>query len=173
MIRLTYFPALWKFSIIVMILKPKKPPDTPSSYRPISLLPLFSKIFKKLILKRIIPTIESNTPNNQFGFRTNHNTIHQIHRLVDKISFSLEKKQICTAAFLDMAQAFDKVWHQGPPYYYLLFKSYLKDRNFAVRSGSALSEINSIHAGVSQGAVVAPLLFNLYISDQPTTNDHR
>ena len=162
-----------------MIPKPNKPPDTPSSYRPISLLPLFSNIFKKLILKRIIPIIELNTPNNQFGFRTNHSTIHQVHRLVNKILYSLEKKQICTAAFLDMAQAFDKVWHQGllfklksifPPYYYLLFKSYLEDRHFVVRSGPALSEINPIHAGVPQGAVAAPLLFNLFISDQPTTN---
>lgn len=80
MIRLTYFPTLWKFSIKVMIPKPNKPPDIPSSYRPISLLPLFSKIFEKLILKRIIPVIKSNTPNNQFGFRTNHSTIHQVHR---------------------------------------------------------------------------------------------
>ena len=177
MIRLTYFPALWKFSIIVMIPKPNKP-DTPSSYRPISLLPLFSKIFQKLILKRIIPIVESNTPNNQFGFRTNHSIIHQVHLLVDKNSYSLEKKQICTAAFLDMAQAFDKVWHLGPLqteihlplHYYLLFKSYLEDGHFVVRSGPALSEINPIHVGVPQGAVAAPLLFNLFISDQPTTN---
>ena len=78
-----------------------------------------------------------------------------------------------------MAQAFDKVWHQGllfklksifPPYYYLILKSYLEDRHFVVRSGSALSEINPIHAGVPQGTVAAPLLFNLFISDQPTTN---
>ncbi|VVC44231.1 Reverse transcriptase domain [Cinara cedri] len=179
MIRLTYFPALWKFSIIVMIPKPGKPPDTPSSYRPISLLPFFSKIFEKLILKRLIPIVESNTPNYQFGFRTNHSTIQQVHRLVDKISYSLEQKLICSGAFLDMAQAFDKVWHQGllfklktifPPYYYLLFKSYLEHRHFAVRSGSAISEINPIHAGDSQGAVAAPLLFNLYTSNQPTTN---
>lgn len=43
MLRLTYFPILWKFSVIVMILKPNKPPDSPESYRPISLLPLFLK----------------------------------------------------------------------------------------------------------------------------------
>jgi len=43
MLRLTYFPILWKFSVIVMIPKPNKPPDSPESYRPISLLPLFSK----------------------------------------------------------------------------------------------------------------------------------
>jgi hypothetical protein len=86
-----------------MILKPNKSPDIPNSYRPISLLPLFSKMFEKLILKRIIPVIESNTPKNQFGFRKNHSSIHQVHRLVDKISYSLEKKLLCTAAFLDMA----------------------------------------------------------------------
>jgi len=98
---------------------------------------------------------------------------------VDKISYSLEKIQICTAAFLNMAYAFDKMWHQGllfklksifPPYYYLSFKSYLEDRHFVVRSGSALSEINPIHARVPQGSVATPLLFNLYISDKSTTN---
>ncbi|VVC27581.1 Reverse transcriptase domain [Cinara cedri] len=100
-----------------MIPKPGKPPDSPESYRPISLLPLFSKIFERIILKRILPIIEANIPNTQFGFRHNHSTIHQVHRLVDKISYTLEKKLICTAAFLDVSQAFDRVWHEG-----LLFK---------------------------------------------------
>jgi hypothetical protein len=50
MLRLSYFPVLWKFSVIIMILKLKKLPDSPKSYRPISLLPLFSKIFEKIIL---------------------------------------------------------------------------------------------------------------------------
>ncbi|KAL4107084.1 hypothetical protein QTP88_018516 [Uroleucon formosanum] len=109
MLRLSYFPLLWKFSVIIMILKPGKPPDSPKSYRPISLLPLFSKIFEKIILKRILPLIESNLPNNQFGFRHNHSTIHQIHRLVDNISYALEKKLIFTGVFLDVAQAFDTV----------------------------------------------------------------
>lgn len=177
-LRLSYFPALWKFSIIIMIPKPGKPPDSPESYRPISLLPLFSKMFERIILKRILPIIEASIPNTQFGFRHNHSTIHQVHRLVDKISYTLEKKLICTAAFLDVSQAFDRVWHNGllfklksilPPYYFLLFKSYLENRHFAVRSGFSLSEVSSIHAGVPQGSVTAPLLFNLFTSDQPTT----
>jgi len=79
-----------------------------------------------------------------------------------------------------MGQAFNKVCHQGhlyklktifPPYYYLLFKSYFEHRHFAVRPGSAISEINPIHAGIPQGAVAAPLLFDLYTLDQPTTNN--
>jgi hypothetical protein len=103
MLRLSYFPVLWKFSVIIMILKPGKPPDSPKSYRLISLLPLFSKIFEKITLKRILPIIESNLPNNQFGFRHNYSTIHHIHRLVDNTSYSLEKKLICTGVFLDVA----------------------------------------------------------------------
>jgi hypothetical protein len=48
MLRLSYFPLLWKFSIIIMIIKPGKPADSPSSYKPISLLPFFSEVFKML-----------------------------------------------------------------------------------------------------------------------------
>jgi hypothetical protein len=78
-----------------------------------------------------------------------------------------------------MAQAFDKVWHQGflfklksifPPYYYQLFTSYLENRHLVVRFGSVLFVVNPIHAGIPQGSVAVPLLFNLYTSDQPTIN---
>jgi len=175
MMRLSYFPVLWKFSVIVMILKPGKSPDSPNSYRPISLLPLFSKIFEKIFLKRILPIIETNLPNAQFGFRHNHSTIHQIHRLVDNISFALEKKLICTGAFLDGAQAFDTVWHKGllfklqtilPLCYYLLFKSYLQGRHFTMRSGSSVSEILPIYAGVPQER----LQFHYYLTYSLQTN---
>jgi len=178
-LRLSYFPIQWKFSIIILFPKPNKPPDNPTSYRPISLLPFFSKLYEKLILKRIYPIIKENNliPNEQFGFRENHSTIHQIHRLADSISCSLENKQYTSAVFIDVSQAFDKVWHPGllyklktmlPPPYYLFYMSYLKERHFAVRSGSELSSISPIHAGVPQGAVSSPTLYNLYTSDQPT-----
>jgi len=111
MLRLSYFPMLWKFSTIILILKQKKLPDYPSSYRPISLLPILLKVFEKILLKRILNIIAESKvlPDSQFGFRTKHSTIHQIHHIVDKISFSLEEKQYCTGAFLDVSQAFDLV----------------------------------------------------------------
>uniref|UniRef100_A0A2H8TKI9 Putative RNA-directed DNA polymerase from transposon X-element n=1 Tax=Melanaphis sacchari TaxID=742174 RepID=A0A2H8TKI9_9HEMI len=179
-LRLTYFPLLWKFSIIILFHKPKKPPDLPSSYRPISLLPFFAKIFERLILKRILPCIYSSNvlPNTQFGFRANHSTTHQLHRLVDAISFSLEKKKYCSCVFLDVSQAFDRVWHEGllyklklflPPTYYLLIKSYLTDRHFQVRFGSSVSNIANINAGVPQGGILSPILYNIYAADQPTS----
>jgi hypothetical protein len=103
-IRLSYFPLLWKFSKIIIIQKPNKPADTTSSYRPIILLPFLAKILEKLILKRILPIISYKKvlPDYQFGFCSSHSTTHQLHRVVDVISFSLEKKLFCTAAFLNI-----------------------------------------------------------------------
>jgi len=136
-------------------------------------------VFEKILLKRILNIIAESKilPDSQFGFRTKHSTIHQIHRIVDKISLSLEEKQYCTGAFLDASQAFDRVWHAGllfklklilPSSYYILLKSYLEDRFFSVRYGSSTSSPKPINAGVPQGAVTAPLLFNMFIFDQPT-----
>ncbi|KAL4089526.1 hypothetical protein QTP88_024547 [Uroleucon formosanum] len=178
-LRISHFPIQWKLATIILFPKPNKPIDNPSSYRPISLLPFFSKLFEKLILTRIYPIIKEKKliPDTQFGFREHHSTIRQIHRLADTIACSLEKKLYTSAVFLDISQAFDKVWHPGllfklktllPPSYYLFFKSYLSERHFLVRSGTEHSSISPILAGVPQGAVASPTLFNLYSADQPT-----
>lgn len=181
-LRLSYFPLIWKFSNIVMIPKPDKPPDLPSSYRPISLLPFLGKILERLILKRLLPYISTNKilPDSQFGFRSAHNTIHQVHRLVDAISCSLENKHYCTCAFLDISQAFDRVWYEGllfklkkflSPCLFLLIKSYISDRHFQIRFGSSVSKIEKILAGVPQGGILSPFLFNIYTSDQPISQN--
>ena len=101
-----------------------------------------------------------------------------MNRLTDTIASALEKKQYCNTVFLDVAQAFDRVWHSGllykfkkilPPAFYLFFKSYLDNRQFAVRYHSSLSSISTIEAGVPQGAITVPVLFNIFIADQPTS----
>jgi hypothetical protein len=110
-IRLEYWPKSLKQAQIIMLPKPGKNPTDVTSYRPISLLPTISKVLEKLILKRI--NKESNPqdwiPNHQFGFRQAHSTIQQCHRVADTINKALENHQFCTAAFLDVSQAFDKV----------------------------------------------------------------
>ena len=179
-LRLSYFPLQWKVSVIILIPKPGKPPDIASSYRPISLLPFFAKLTEKLILKRISKIINDKKiiPNTQFGFRNKHSTLHQIHRITDSISYALEKKLYCSAVLLDVAQAFDKVWHPGllfklkailPSPYFLFFKSYLENRNFVAQVGSVFSKLSPILAGVPQGAISSPILYNIYTADQPTT----
>jgi predicted metallopeptidase len=74
--------------------KPGKLPSEKTSYRPISLLPIVSKIFEKLLLKRLKPIIEEKNliPSHQFGFRNRHSTLDQIHRITNVFKKALEEK---------------------------------------------------------------------------------
>jgi hypothetical protein len=114
-IRLKYVPDAWKIAEIIMIPRPGKNQSEVESYRPISLLPIMSKLFENLILKRLKPSINEKhlVPTHQFGFRNNQSTIDQIHRISDVIERTLNSKRVCSAVFLDVAQAFDRVWHKG------------------------------------------------------------
>ena len=114
-LRLQYYPTLWKIAEITAIPKVGKDAALPSSYRPISLLPLLSKIFEKVLYERLTPILEDKhtIPDHQFGFRRLHSTIHQIHRVTSNIESALEEKKFCVGLFLDVEKAFDKVWHDG------------------------------------------------------------
>jgi hypothetical protein len=176
LLRLSYFPTAWKHSNIILISKPDKPPKFPSSYRPISLLPTFSKIFEKILLERLIPLSEKSNiiPNHQFGFRAKHFTIHQLFRTVDLISSSFELKHYCAAVLLDVAQAFVRLWLDGlfhklkkflPAPYYLLIKSYLENHTFSVRVNNSYSENFQILAGIPQGSDIVPFLYTIFAHD--------
>lgn len=87
---------------------------------------------------------------------------------------------MCASVFLDIQQAFDKVWHQGllyklknhlPDQLYLILKSYLSDRYFQVRLDDALSNYHLIKSGVPQGSVLGPFLYLIFTGDVPVTND--
>lgn len=180
-LRVQYYPSLWKVSQILMIHKVGKPANEVTSYRPISLLPILSKAFEKLLLRRILPILENTNviPTHQFGFRQQHSTIEQVHRVVEKIRKSLEEKEYCSSAFLDIQQAFDRVWHKGllckirtnlPHSYFLLFESYLSGRLFQVKETDDTSKILEIKAGVPQGSVLGPVLYTIYTADLPQTD---
>lgn len=180
--RLRFVPPQWKVAQIIMIPKPNKKPEDPKSYRPISLLPIASKIFESLLLSRIIPLIEDNglIPDHQFGFRNKHSTVDQIHRLTEKINECFEAKQYCASVFLDISQAFDRVWHEG-----LLFKikkafcadvfeiiqSFIDKRHFFVQCGDTSTNLCPIQAGVPQGSVLGPILYLIFTSDLPTSTN--
>lgn len=179
-LRLQYFPLQWKVSQIVVILKPGKPSNQVSSYRPISLLPIVSKVFEKLFLHRLKLLIDEKDliPSHQFGFRQQHSTIEQIHRISHVIKEDLENKRFCSAAFLDVSQAFDKVWHDGllfkiksqlPHTFYCIFQSYLSNRFFQIKYQDTITDLHEIKSGVPQGSVLGPVLYVLYTHDLPQT----
>lgn len=97
-----------------MIPKPEKHP-TDTSYCLISLLPIISKIFEKLFFKHLKPIIEKKNliPNHQFGFRSKHSTVDQVHRITIIFKKVFEERRICSTMFLDVAQTFDNIWYHG------------------------------------------------------------
>jgi hypothetical protein len=86
-LRLEYFPSQWKVAEVIMILKPGKNPNYAALYRPISLLPILSKVLEKILLKRLVRIIDEHQliPKHKFGFSKGHGTDEQIHRLVNNI----------------------------------------------------------------------------------------
>jgi len=89
----------------------------------------------------------------------------------------LEVKSVCSAVFLDVAQAFDKVWHDGlvkklrsilPPDFCDILESYLTERFFRVKQENCYSSLQPINAGVPQGSILGPTLYVLYTFDIPT-----
>ena len=178
MVRLQYFPKSWKVAEIIPIPKVGKDPSLTTSYRPISLLPILSKVFERLFLSRIEPyLIQKNLiPSHQFGFRKGHSTIQQVHRVTNKIATDIDQKRFCIALYLDVAKAFDKVWHEGllfklnkylPYTIFKILKSYLKDRYFYVKFKDKTSALLAVNSGVPQGSVLGPILYLLYTADIP------
>lgn len=179
LIAISYFPRLWQNAIITPIPKPGRDISVVENWRSISMLSCLSKIFERIIAKRInIHTGTLEIFGNQYGFLNNNSTIHALANLQSSVNYGLNRGEVTTIVALDLQAAFDTVWHAGllhkmltlnyPIIIIKLIKSFLSHRSFVVRLDGFLSALKILLAGVPQGSVLGPICFNIYTYDIPT-----
>ena len=147
------------------------------NYRPISILPAFSKVFEKIISSRLINYLEKNNllTEHQHGFRGQRSTESAVLQFVNNVYRNLEDKLHVAGVFIDLSKAFDTLDHKILLHKleYLrirgvslkLFGSYLHARKQTVYCNQNYSPLQSIVKGVPQGSVLGPLFFLMYIND--------
>jgi hypothetical protein len=158
-------------------------PPLSSSYRPISLLDTVGKLFEKILLSRILSEVSGCglLRDEKLGFRPKYSTPLQLARLVERVTRNFGEKRLTDAVFLDVAKAFDTVSVDDlfkltalnfPSYLVKTISSYLHNRTSEVSFQAATSTRRGVRAGVAQGGLVSPVLFNLYVNDIPVPSRH-
>ena len=172
------FPARWKIARVLPLKKGKDVnPFTPSSYRPVSQLPVLSKIAERVVQSQLLLYLEKSdllSPDHH-AYRKYNNTTTALVQLMDAISEATDLNQITATMNIDLSAAFDCVPHglllRKLVFYGLdesTFKwisSYLSHRSSFIAIGSANSTIISTQHGVPQGSVLGPLLYLLFVNE--------
>jgi ribonuclease HI len=168
-----YFPNIWKISNIVLLPKPGVTNNVASSFRPISLLPTVSKIYERILLRRLNFFIDSNLDKRQFGFRRcigTNDALERLfyhHRKIRGILNNPGKYEFC-CIFIDIKGAFNnfdplyclKSLHSAgcPNNYINIIKNFLRRRILKLEEHSMNNE-----NGSPQGSCLSPILWNLIV----------
>ena len=145
------------------------------NYRPVSILPIISKIYERLIHKQLSAFFEPLLSKYQCGFRKGHSSQHCLFVLIEKWKKCLDNNGVCAALLTDLSKAFDCLPHNlllaklnayGIDLSAVGFiKDYLSKRKQKVKISNVFSNWTEILYGVPQGSILGPLLFNIFLCD--------
>ena len=172
------FPDVWKKANVIPVHK-KGDKQLLKNYRSVSLLPNCGKIFEKLLFNALYSFFEDHKLLNpcQSGFKKYDSCINQLVSIIHEIysAFNCNPSLEVLGVFLDLSKAFDKVWHDGLIYklkslgisgsLLKLIQNHLDNRFQRVLLNGQTSEWKPVNAGVSQGSILGPLFFLVYIND--------
>ena len=175
--KLGKVPKAWKNAHITPILKKDKDPKEPKSFRPISLTSCVGKVCEKIVNRRLYWWLEDSgyLSEDQAGFRAKCRTEDHLFRLCQNIQDGYQESLHTTAVFIDLQQAYDRVWRKGlllkmlrqkiKGNLYNWIKGFLSERTIQTRINSSLSSKRVLEDGLPQGSALSCTLFLIYIND--------